>query len=168
MNNSLKFIKSRISIEQTDKIPINGWDKAEVINPINQYIKILPDYEQKLKENNEITLTATCDIGNSDITIKYNPKAKFDYFTTKSTTHDGTLLFTLQAIEELIFRPFQLATLPKDSGINKNNFTEYDYQYEIGDILIHRDFGMKKINGHIWHGETDTIVLPIKFKCTRH
>jgi hypothetical protein len=161
-------MKSRISSGQTDKMPTDGWDNAEVLNPIRQYINMLPDYKEKLNNENEITLVAKCDKGQSKITVKYNPNSMYDYFTTRSTTHDGTLLFTLEAIEELLFRPFKLATLPKDARINQDNFTNYDYEYIIGDVIIHRDFGIKNINGNNWSGETDTIVLPIKFNTVEH
>ena len=165
MNNSINFIKNKISNDQTNKMPVDGWDNAEVLNPIKQYMRLLPDLEESLEKKSEFTLVADCDKGKSKITVKYDPNSEFDYFSTRSITHDGTLLFTLDAIEELLLRPFKLATMPKDSGINQSNFFEFDYQYTVGDIVLHRDFGMKNINGNHWHGETDTIVLPIKFKC---
>lgn len=166
MNKSVEFVKNRIINGLTNEMPTDGWTNAEIVNPIKQYMRI-PEFTNVLKDN-KITVIIKCDQGESKIIVKYNPDSEFDYFTTKSTTHDGTTLFTFEAINEILFRPFQFATMPKSSGINQSNFTEYDYEYIIGDIIIHREFGRKNINGHNWYGETDTIVMPIKFKCVPH
>jgi len=161
MNNSLEFIKNRIAEGHTDRMPVDGWEDANIINPISNYER-MPEICGVVKDN-EINVTMQCQEGSSEITVKYDPNIKYEYFTMRSVTHDGTLAFILDAIEEILLRPFRLATVPADSGVTQNNFFKYDYEYIIGDVIIHKDFGMKDINGHKWHGVTNTIVLPIKF-----
>ena len=102
--------------------------------------------------------------------MKYNPNADFNYFTTDISTHDGTLLFMGQAIERILSKILTVQTqyrevIPK--GFNENDFFEYDYFYEVGDILVHSDVGMKNINGRNIMGQRDIMMLPIKFSMMR-
>ena len=164
MNNSVEFIKNRIEDGQTHNMPSDGWDDVTVLNPIEHY-KRMPIFSKVVKvEDNEVCVFVECGKDRVKILVKYDPNSEFDYFTTKSITHDGTAIFILEAIDELLFKPFNFGTMPIDIGINGENYSNYDYEYIIGDIVIHKDCGMKDINGHTMLGETNTIVLPIKFK----
>lgn len=167
MNRSIEFVKSKIINNEANGIPIDGWDDSLILNPIDYYMRFIPDLN--IKNGNKLFIIMKYDNGKqSKITIIYNPYIDFDYFTMKTTTHDGTLLFTLESIEKLLYKLLQLNTMPKDIPIDENNIDDYDYVYTIGDIVLHRDFGIKSINGNNLRGETDTIILPIKFNYIKH
>jgi len=168
LNTSIEFVKGKIVNDQTNGIPVNGWDDSLILNPIDYYKRFIPDLN--IKNGNELFVTMKYDNGKqSKITIIYEPDIiDFDYFTMEITTHDGLMLFTLKSIKELLYKLLQLNTMPKDTPIDENNIDDYDYVYTIGDIVLHRDFGIKNINGNNLSGETDTIVLPIQFSYIKH
>ena len=166
MNRSIEFVKSKIINNETNGIQIDGWDDSLILNPIDYYMRFIPDLN--IKNGNELFVTMKYDNGKqSKITIIYDPDIDFDYFTMETTTHDGTMLFTLESIKDLLYKLLQLNTMPKDTPIDENNVDDYDYVYTIGDIVLHRDFGIKSINGHNRMAQTDTIILPIKFDCIK-
>lgn len=169
MNKSVEYIKNRIinNPDIVSQMPINGWNKSVIINPMERYLQLLPTLESCFVDNNKFLINTRCDLGKTNITIEYDKDAEFDYFTMETTTHDGTMLFTEQCIEKLLYKLFQIGTYAKNkvtSDFIENPFN-YDIFYTIGDIVLHRDFGMKNINGHNWSGQTDIVVLPIKFEC---
>ena len=97
--------------------------------------------------------------------VIYDADANFDYFTNTKTTHDGTCIFTEQAILELLNKMLFLKTCYNNASEEFiENPLDYNIKYIIGDILIHNDFGMKNINGNMIYAQTETLVLPIKFE----
>jgi len=163
MNKSIEYIKNTIlNRPETINIPKDGWDKAIVINPMKKYKELEPKITIN---NNKFEIRLECDQGKFINTIEYNPNAEFDYFTTERSTHDGTLIFTLNNIQKILIKILKKETyytkIPQDVIDNPFN---YNYKYIIGDIIIHQDFGIKNINGNKWPGQTDTLVLPIKFE----
>lgn len=171
INKSVAYIKDRIknTPDQVGDIPLSGWEKAIVINPIKQYLSLLPDLQSCFISDNEFKINLSCDKGQIDIIIKYDTDIEFDYFSSTVTTHDGTMLFIMQSIEELLYKLFKLETYAKNKITSDfiENPSNYDVKYTIGDIVMHSDYGMKSINGNEMDGETDTIVLPIKFEATK-
>lgn len=172
MNKSIEYIKRRVSSDDgnTVRMPIDGWDKASVVNPINYFKINFQHMIDLLKEENKIIFNFKTDSSEKEmeIIIDYNPDAEFDYFTMISTTHDGTLLFTIDALNDILERLFSVSTY-KAEGVTLDfliHTLDYDISYIIGDIIIHRDFGLKNINNNKMYGVTETIVLPIKFIST--
>ena len=73
--------------------------------------------------------------------------------------------FLEEAIQKLLYKPLQLGTIYKDIPYDvAENPYNYNYKYIIGDVIVHRDFGRKVINGCEMTGETNIVVLPIKFE----
>ena len=166
MNKSVKYIEDRIiNTPNSINIPISGWDKAIVFNPIEQYLCLLPELKSCFISDKEFSVVLISNNDKINITIEYNSDVEFDYFTTITTTHDGTLFFIEEAIQELLIKLLKLETHAKNkitSEFIENPFN-YNVKYTIGDIIMHTDYGMKNINGNKIHGETNNIVLPIKF-----
>lgn len=167
MNKSLEYIKNRINNtpDSVEDMPTEGWDNSLIINPMEKYMQYTPSFKNCLVNDNEFSVKVSCNQGEFKLNIEYDNEAEFEYFTMESTTHDGTLLFLEDDIMELLHKPLQLKTLPKrvmDDVLN--NPCNYNYKYIIGDVIVHRDFGRKSINGRDMRGETDLVVLPIKFE----
>lgn len=168
MNTSVNYIKQlakdypdRIS----DEVKSINWDKIITINLMNH---IENNIESLTVKDNTVSVKIVDNTNNRfvNVCLKYNPNAEFDYFATDISTHDGTLLFIEQAIERILNRILTVQTqyaksIPK--GFNENNFFQHDYFYEVGDILLHSDVGMKNINGNNIMGQRDIMMLPIKF-----
>jgi len=167
MNKSLGYIKNRIinSPESVNDMPTDGWDKALIINPMERYLMLIPELKNCMVNNNEFIIKVNCDKGEFTTNVQYDTEADFEYFTMESSTHDGTLLFLEESIQTLLYKPLQLGTIYKDIPEDVlNNPCSYNYKYIIGDLIVHRDFGRKSINGCSMMGETDIVVLPIKFE----
>jgi len=164
MNKSLEYIKNRVinNPDSVNNMPTDGWDDTLVINPMEKYLEFIPTLKECFINDNEFLVNLSSDQGKFNINIEYNTEADFEYFTIESSTHDGTLIFLYDAIQELLYRLLKLGTVPKSKQID--NIDDYNYKYIIGDIIVHRDFGTKNINGNKWLGETDIVVLPIKFE----
>ena len=167
MNNSIKYIKHRITNtpETLLDMHIEGWDTSLIINPIEKFKQYIPAFSRLIKDN-EFKIVHQVRSEKINVNIKYDDTfTDFDYFTTERITHDGTLCFVEEAIQKLLFKLMYLQT----SYTNKthddffNNPHKYNIEYIIGDVIIHRDFGMKNINGMEIFGETNIMVLPIKF-----
>ena len=172
MNNSVKYIKRLVKEypdRVSDDIKILDLDK---INEINLMTYIENNIKSLKVKENKVDVQLLNEEANKfvNVNLKHNPNAEFNYFTTDISTHDGTLLFMGQAIERILSKILTAQTqyrevIPK--GFNENDFFEYDYFYEVGDILLHSDVGMKNINGRNIMGQRDIMMLPIKFSMMR-
>lgn len=167
MNNSIQYITDRIinTPNTVLNMPIEGWEKALIVNPIEKFKQYIPIFSG-LIENNEFKIVHETELGNIKVNIKYDKNiSDFDYFTMEQVTHDGTLYFIEETIQKLLFKLIYLQT--SYSNKTHDDFFEnpqkYNIEYIIGDVIIHEDYGMKNINGMEIFGETNIMVLPIKF-----
>lgn len=163
MNNSLAFIKSRIKESHTYGMPVDGWDNAIVLSPIDFMNRLLGN---EIINNN---LKYKLNFGNNKnlkVEITYDPNGEFEYFTNESSTYDGTLIFFEQTVNEVLRKLFFAQTTSKDISVKdiSENPDKYILKYIIGDLVTHRDFGIKTINGNKMYGETDIVCLPISVK----
>ena len=172
MNKSINYINQLIK-DYPDRVSNDiteiNWDKANTINLMDYIEANIPSLTIKGNTVRVNIVNKTTNIV-SNVNLKYNPNAKFNYFTTDISTHDGTLLFIGQAIERILSKILTVQTqyinaIPK--GFNETDFFEHDYFYEVGDILLHSDVGMKNINGRNIMGQRDVMMLPIKFSMMR-
>jgi hypothetical protein len=133
---------------------------------MEKYLEYIPTLKNCFVNDNEFMVEISCDQGKFLLNIEYNTEADFEYFTMESSTHDGTLLFVVEVIQKIVDKVLRLGTYPTNNTPKDivENLCNYNYKYIVGDIIVHRDFGMKNINGHNWQGETDIVVLPIKFE----
>lgn len=103
----------------------------------------------------------------NNVTVIYNPEANFDYFTNYQSRNDGTLLFTIEAMQQVLLNVMNIKTycttkVPDDFV---ENFESYNVTYTIGNIISvceHSEkFGTKE---KPWMMQRDTAMLPIKFE----
>lgn len=160
MNNSIEYIKSVIASGRVAKdFPCNGWNDAEIIDPLQMLKKV---FDVKPNENGEILTT----VANRTHVIKYDPKASYDYFTSTRIVHDGTMVFTITAIKELLLKITSGNTYCADKA--PENFKDFSVPariaFTIGDIVILSKCGMNEINGNVIPSEKQTIAIPIKWE----
>lgn len=67
------------------------------------------------------------------VELKFNERANFDYFVSKTSVHDGTFLFVEEAICQAVKRIITADTYMKPKGEPKNGDK---IVYEIGKIVI--------------------------------
>lgn len=159
MSNSINFCKQRAEENSFNFLPDAKFTET---NPY-EVLKIMltdpsKDISSILKDGLKIA---------DNVKVIYNPEADFDYFTNYQCRNDGTLLFTLQAHQEVLLNVMNLKTyctskVPDDFV---ENFRNYDVTYTIGNIVSVREhsneFGTKE---KPWMTQRDTAMLPIKFE----
>lgn len=92
-------------------------------------------------------------------------KENSDFERRHSVTHDGTYLFTLEAISECL-----LPLVNKQSyfkGTPEEVLTRVkDIKYTVGSISIKSEFGTFDINGTMMMGQNDLVSIPVKCEYT--
>ena len=160
MDKSLEYIinaskdKSRVTLQN------ENWDNAKVIN-LKEYITSICATQDQI-----IGDIIESELGYTKVKIVFDDTVDFDYFTSVASTHDGTLIFTKEAINTLVTTLLYGGTYCKNEyndGVIHNR-GKYRFIYTVGNIVINSDFGMKDINGRKMLGQTDMVCIPIKFE----
>lgn len=141
------------------------YDTVTTANPLEIIAKIYPDMKKTIKGNQMLYSILSGDKDKKSISIIYQEDFEPNYFIVRHSTHDGTLIFT----QELYINVFKDIMLGSSFCKSTNddyeiNFWDYNVKYTIGNIYNFRDCGLKSINGKKMHGQTEVLVLPVKFK----
>jgi hypothetical protein len=125
-------------------------------NPIDMISNLLKQTQPQLKDY-EGTIQVQHIIYDKDVVPEYN--------LIRSSTHDGTMMFTHQlmceAVECLVNRTTcYVKTQPKYPSTIK------DMKYIIGDIELKTEYGIKDLNCGRYPGVTDTITIPVRCEYT--
>ena len=92
--------------------------------------------------------------------IKFDKDIVPQYHIIDSSTHDGTLMFTMELINKSLLRLINkktcyIPTKPADELHVK------DIKYTIGEIELKSEFGMKDLKCGRYSGQTDIISIPV-------
>ena len=97
---STDFCKKVTSDEERSAYFGRDWESAREYNAEEIF-------NHFLKGSTDLRLTGSNVVGDKvdyRVQINYNPEAKFQYFTSESSVHDGTLLFQLEAMYKCVQR----------------------------------------------------------------
>ena len=95
-----------------------------------------------------------------NVRISFNCDADFDYFTSESVVHDGTLLFAHEAIERCIAKVCCAQTYYLPAGKPEDGDT---INYTVGNFVILNEYDGDFIPAEKpWMRERTTVLLPIK------
>lgn len=114
--------------------------KKELINPVERISAILEDngYPGGLVLEH--------------VTYDKSLNEDYDYQIIRSSTHDGTFLFTINLIDETLTPVINKATYCKKDDVNIDEVK--DIRYIIGDLMLKTEFDSNK--------QIDTMYLPIR------
>ena len=120
MGKSLEFVKQRIATGECNGIENNKWERLNEIPFTNIYNF---DTEEKC------TLPYVCEymyiVDNKEkcfnIILNYNPEAEFQYFSTSQCICDGTLMFEINNMVNIIAKIFKGETYSPTSSTLKGN-----------------------------------------------
>lgn len=137
MTNSLIFCKSVASDPSRSNFLDRDFRHADEFGDTRNMLKNL------IGNNRDIVISGKDENGKSilfDITIDFNPDAKFDYCTSEEIVHDGTYIFMLQAIEECLRKVITGGTYyskcdPPTSGSSVH--------YTIGNAVVLNEYDTK-------------------------
>lgn len=162
---SLELVKKRIAsgvcngMENDKYEHMNEIDFPTIASKIrfNELVEVSENlWETKLPFENGKT---------TGISVKYNPNAQFDYFSTESCRCDGTFLFDIELCEKVFINVLSgescyIPKKPKDADEKPCN---YDISFEVGDFVFAEEYGEQfATKDKPWMKSRFTVALPIK------
>lgn len=157
MSKSLDFCITRASNASCSSYSDRDWGKA-VENTETETI-----FDEYLNGKRKFRINGVDDSGNAayvDVEIQFDSDADFDYFTSDSCVHDGTLLFVVQTIKNCVDKICYAQTYNKNSGEPKSGDT---IKYEVGNFVVLNEFGKQfALEDKPWLQERTTVLLPLK------
>lgn len=160
--NSLQYIKQRIS-EGTTNLSDCNYETMEAFNTIDIFERICNSRSLE----NGITIGTD---NNKIAEIFYNPDAEFNYFTMSRNSNDGTLLFDLEAMQDVLSKVLYCQTynnaVLSEIPDNQEFFDTHCFKYTIGDIVLCQEYYDSKFatDEKPWLTRRTTALLPIKFE----
>ena len=95
-----------------------------------------------------------------NIELEFNPDSEdFQYFSSNSTLHDGTLLFIEEAYEKIMRSVLAGYTYYLPSGTPKGNI-----RYKLGNFVMLNEYGNFGNKERPWLHERTTVLLPIRYE----
>ena len=170
MGKSLDFVKQRIATGECNGMENNEYDTMFECNLLENIENTYGSFLWKGDICNYVLDTLE---GSTEITIKYDPDADFEYFTMERCINDGTLYF----FEDLFFkvinklygvqdnRTYNIKKAPSDFLTNPFN---YDIKYTVGNFVCSTEnFCDFSIGSEPWMRSRFTVMLPIKMEFVR-
>lgn len=168
MNNSIDFVKSRISSGGLKLSPALD-EKQLTLYDFGRLVANMSEDIRRVYRNNtfDLTLDTTDDDGKHKrrVVINHDPSASFDFVHMESCICDGTMLFMFELLEKsfhclLKSEIYNKETVPDDY---LKNFWDYDIFYTIGDFVCESDnskeYGTKE---KPWMTQRFVVLLPVK------
>lgn len=126
--------------------------KQTLINPINRISNIL--------ESNGYGSNLVLEHIKYDQTINDD----YDYQIIRSSSHDGTLLFTISLMDKALLPLINKQTYCNNTITQEELKNTTDIEYIIGDIRVETEFGMRDLPAGRFSGQTDTVYIPVRCK----
>lgn len=96
-----------------------------------------------------------------EVNIKFSSDDDFDYFSSDSCIHDGTLMFVKDCCDRVISKictgnTYPLVGLPPRNGSK--------IEYTVGRFVVLNEYGEFGTEEKPWLRERTTVILPIKYR----
>ena len=161
---SLDYIKQRIAEGNTDLSECN-YESMMEINTIDIFEKM---YESRCLEKAHGVQFKSKD-GAILSEAYYDPEADFNYFTMSRNCNDGTLIFDMEAMQQVIIKVLSCQTYNKAVLTEMPNDMEFfdihHFKYTMGDIVLCQEYGDEfGTKEKPWMTRRTTALLPIKFE----
>lgn len=159
--NSVDYIKRRISEGNTDLLGCKYESMVE-FNPV--------DIFEKMYKSRDLETGIT--VGNNEhqvASICYDPEADFNYFSMSRNANDGTLIFDLEVMQDVLCKVLSCQTYNKavltEVPDDEEYFNNHHFKYTIGDIVLCQEYGDEfATEEKPWLKRRTTALLPIKFE----
>lgn len=162
---SLEFVKKRIASGVCNGMENDEYEHMNEIAFTAIASKIQFNGLAEVSENLWKTKLLFDNGETTEISVKYNPNAQFDYFSTESCCCDGTLLFIVELCEKIFNKILTgqscyTPKIPKDAGEKPYN---YDVAFEVGNFVFAEEYGEQfATENKRWMKSRFTVMLPIK------
>lgn len=165
---SIEFVKYRINNGYCKGMKNNEYNSFQELNPIKNIeqltnIKIdndLVKYVISFNDNHNVNRS-------TDVIIKYNENAEFDYFTMETVICDGTLYFFQELIDKVLYKVITCNTSYTENLTEDilNNLQDYKIVYIIGSLVLTSEYNDKFApKDKPWMKGRFSVMLPIKIE----
>lgn len=97
-----------------------------------------------------------------DVGISFNSSADFNYFTSESCIHDGTLLFVREMMDRCVQKVCLASTYNKNVGEPENGDS---IRYVVGNFIVLTEYDGDFVPAERpWLRERTTVLLPLQMK----
>ena len=153
MNKSLEYIKNRIKTGYVNNMTEEEFSNMQVVK--------FTDVCAKFNHHNILENKET---GEVYIDMKYDPDAKFDYFTLETCYCDGTFMFMGELIDKIINKICSLQTYYSPAIEEEIDLSKYHVHYIVGDFVANTYYIESPDLEKPWMKDKFTVMLPIKFE----
>lgn len=161
MSNSFIFCKHIAADPTRSSFADRSWDNA-------QEITAAPIFDRFLRGARRLMVTGLDEQKNTvslNLEIEFDPEADFTYFTSKTSIHDGTLLFVHECIDKCAMTVISGSTYDIRNSAPKNGDTIH---YKVGNFILLSEYDMDGTKfappDKQWLHERTTVLLPIVMK----
>jgi hypothetical protein len=173
--NTLEYIRNNSNNQSrfSDELLNVKWERATIHNPIELMHNISQFIQRnQFYETSKIRNTVVLEGKVKSIEIIYQKNLAPDYCIFRNTTHDGTLLFSAEKLNEI----FKILYFGEAYCTNNapedyiDNFWEYDIRYTISDLLWNVE-NVDKIDpehGKNFPGQKDSFALAVGVEYIKH
>lgn len=161
MSNSFDFCKHIATDPTRSSFTDRSWDNV-------QEITAAPIFDRFLRGARKLTVTGLDEQKNTvslNLEIEFDPEAEFTYLTSKTSIHDGTLLFVHECIEKCAMTVISGSTYDIRNSAPKNGDTIH---YKVGNFILLSEYDMDGSKfappDKQWLHERTTVLLPIVMK----
>lgn len=155
--NDFDFCISRALDASVSTYYKRDWSKAVLVDSEKIFDRYL--------NGNRILKVSGINSANSPIefrvTVHFSANDSFDYFTSKSYIHDGTLLFIKNCYEEIVSNVCKGSTHPL---ISLPPCNQSEVEYTLGRFVMLNEHGNFGNDEKPWAQTRTTILLPIKYR----
>lgn len=162
---SLEFVKKRIASGVCNGMENDKYEHMNEIDFTTIASKIQFNELVEVSENLWKTKLLFENGKTTEVSVKHNPNAQFDYFSTERCICDGTLLFAVELCKKIFNKILTgqscyTPKMPKDAGEKPYN---YDISFEIGNFVFTEEYGEQfATEDKPWMKSRFTVMLPIK------
>lgn len=157
MSKSLDFCKATAQNAYRSSYADRSWDNAveyyETEAIFDEYLRGARNlfFEGKVDGETEICF---------DVSISFDGNADFDYFTSESCVHDGTLYFIIKTMDRCVQKVCLAQTYNKNTGAPEPGDSIH---YIVGNFVVLTEYDGDFVPADKpWMRERTTVLLPLK------
>lgn len=159
MSKSLDFCVSTASDPERSGFYDRKWDDAKELDA-----ELI--FDAYIHNERNLTMTGTNSNGENirvNVILTFNPDADFQYFTSESCLHDGTLVHSVSLLEKCVSKVCCLGTFYKPLGEPHDGMTVH---IEVGNFVVLNEYDedgkLFAPEDKKWMRERTTVLLPIR------
>lgn len=165
MSKSLQFCKQIASDPSRSRYSDRDWNNAKEFDStfiFDQFLHGCREWRIEEKDGNENLI-------NISYAMAIEPDADFEYFSSFSSIHDGTLLFVRECADNCAYKIVAGETYDNRIGCPKDGDTVH---FTVGNLVVLNEYDMYGTKfapkDRLWLHQRTTVLIPIKMRIEEH